>query len=67
MTRCQKCRKKSSVILTCKACNLECCSRCIDMSIHECQKTIDFINEKRKSLEDVLLNNKTKETKILTL
>jgi hypothetical protein len=65
MPRCQKCNKKSSILLECRACQLGCCSRCIDMSIHNCIKVVEYSIEKRKTLENNLMNNKTQENKRL--
>lgn len=63
MVRCEFCKKKSSVPIECKACKLNLCTRCIDMSIHNCKNIIEYCYEKRKSLENILLENKTPETK----
>jgi hypothetical protein len=65
MSRCQYCRKKGSIMLTCKACDLVLCSRCIDMTIHNCTKIDEYKTEKRKSLENTLVKNKTTENKRL--
>ena len=64
MPRCSVCRKKSSVILQCKSCVQDCCSSCIDMSIHKCKNIDDYRNNKQKQLERELSKNKTVDSKI---
>ena len=64
MVRCGFCKKKTGVPITCKACSLELCTRCIDLSIHECKKIENAVNEKKKILEDNLMKNKINNKKI---
>jgi len=64
MSRCDFCKKKSSVPIDCSACKLSLCTRCIDMSIHQCEKLEDYKNEKRALLEQTLFSNKTINSKI---
>ena len=60
MPRCEFCRKKAGLnLIQCKPCEKQLCTRCIDMSIHECDKLETYKEEKRKSLESSLLANKT--------
>jgi len=65
MPRCVFCRKKAGLnLIDCKSCEKQLCTRCIDMSIHKCEQLDKYKEEKRKSLEDYLLANKTIENKL---
>ena len=65
MGRCEFCRKKAGLnLIGCKSCEKQLCTRCIDLSIHNCDKLEKYIEEKRQSLEKSLLANKTFEKKI---
>ena len=65
MGRCEFCRKKAGLnLIDCKSCEKQLCTRCIDMSIHKCDQLEKYKEEKRKSLEESLLANKTMEIKI---
>ena len=55
MPKCNFCKKKSSCILLCKWCNLSLCTRCIDMTIHECKNINEYKTDRRKSLESNLV------------
>lgn len=66
MPRCDFCKKKNSILLECKACSGNHCPRCVDLSVHECKKTEEYVNEKRKSLETALIQNKTEVNKRLS-
>ena len=67
MPRCDFCKKKAGLnLLICKQCDSSLCTRCIDMSIHECTEIEKFKDERRKSLENTLLSNKTVTNKRLS-
>ena len=68
MPRCELCHKKAGLnLITCKFCEKELCTRCIDMSIHKCEKIDKYVEEKRKALEDSLLENKTVDKKCISI
>lgn len=68
MARCEFCHKKAGLnLIACKACEKQLCSRCIDLSIHKCDKLDKYKEDKRKSLEDYLLANKTSDNKIISI
>ena len=67
MARCKNCKKKCSCPIQCNSCKLDLCTRCIDISIHECTNLKEYIDEKRKILEEKLLSNKTIDKKITTI
>ena len=62
--RCKNCCKKFCVLLDCKSCDCSYCTRCIDMSIHDCKNIDDYKFEQRKKLKTTLENQQTKEHKI---
>lgn len=65
MPRCEFCRKKAGLnLIGCKSCEKQLCTRCIDMSIHECEQLEKYKEKKRKALENCLLANKTVENKL---
>ena len=49
MPSCINCKKKKSVCLDCKCCSKQLCTRCIDMSIHDC-KQADVKRQEHKLL-----------------
>ena len=64
MPRCEFCRKKAGLnLISCKSCEKQLCTRCIDMSIHKCEQIEKYVAEKRKILENSLLSNKTIDKK----
>jgi len=66
MPRCEFCNKKVGLsMISCNACEKHLCTRCIDMSLHKCEKIESYKEEKRKYLEISLLSNKTIENKRL--
>ena len=58
MVRCEYCKKKSSVVLPCKACQHSYCTRCIQLEIHKCANLDNVCNDDIKRLEDKLMSAK---------
>ena len=68
MPRCEFCRKKAGLnLIECKSCGKKLCTRCIDMSIHKCDQLDKYKEDKRKSLEDSLMSNKTSDKKVISI
>ena len=68
MGRCQFCRKKAGLnLIGCKSCENQFCTRCIDLSIHECDQLEKCKEKQRKNLEKSLVNNKTVDKKIISI
>ncbi len=65
--RCKNCRKKKSILLECKYCNIGFCSGCIELEIHKCKKIDECRKRKRETLETKLLSEKTIQNKIIKI
>ena len=62
--KCFSCKKKSSVGLKCKWCNIEFCSYCINIDIHLCSQSEFCKSSKQSLLSEQLEKNKTQTFKV---
>lgn len=65
--RCEYCKKKKGMLLECKNCNKELCSRCIDLTIHKCDEIDKLKKRKREELENKLMSEKIESNKIIKI
>ena len=65
--RCKNCRKKKSILLECRYCKIEFCTRCIELENHKCKKIDECRKIKRETLETKLLSEKTFKNKIIKI
>jgi hypothetical protein len=65
--KCNNCRKKKSILLECKYCNIAFCSACIELDIHKCKKINECRKRKRETLENKLLSEKSVINKVIKI
>jgi hypothetical protein len=65
--KCKNCRKKKSILLECKYCNIGFCGKCIELDIHNCKKIDECRKRKRDELENKLLSEKSIENKVIKI
>lgn len=58
MSRCTFCRKKTSIVLPCKACDCRFCTQCIQLEKHDCKKMDKAKENDRGALEEKLMSAK---------
>lgn len=67
MPRCDHCKRKNHLLLNCKWCLLDCCTKCVSFEVHEC-KGLDAMKEHNlKKLEEELHKNKTESVKLIKI
>ena len=67
MSRCNFCRKKSSIQLKCNYCSNEHCMVCRFQDIHKCENINIMKCNKQKELEKTLMDQKTVSNKVIKI
>ena len=65
--RCKFCKKKKSILLDCKYCKDEYCSKCIDIISHKCSNSDDCKKRKRDELNDRLTSERTNKSTLIKI
>tara|TARA_Y100000591_G_C21729143_1_gene643070 strand:- start:124 stop:327 length:204 start_codon:yes stop_codon:yes gene_type:complete len=65
--RCKFCKKKKSILIDCKYCKNEYCSKCINIIDHKCKNADDCKKRKRDELENKLNSEKVVADKIIRI
>ena len=65
--KCILCKKKKGILLDCKYCKKEYCSKCIDIISHKCPNLDDCKKRKRDELKDRLFLEKVESDKLIKI
>ena len=65
--KCISCKKKKGILLDCKYCKKEYCSKCIDIISHKCPNLDDCKKRKRDELKDRLFLEKVESDKLIKI
>jgi predicted nucleic acid binding AN1-type Zn finger protein len=65
--RCEYCKKKKGMLLDCRYCKNEYCSKCICLENHKCKNIEDCKKRKRNELENKLNLEKSEKNKIIKI
>ena len=63
-TRCSFCKKKQQLILACKFCLKDVCTRCIQIEMHECVNMSKCVELQKLQLKNKLYNEQVVKLKI---
>lgn len=65
--RCKFCKKKKSILLDCRYCKKDYCSKCIDIISHKCSNLDDCKKRKKNELENRLNSEKSIKTTVIKI
>ena len=65
--RCKFCKKKKGILLDCRYCKEEYCTKCIDIISHKCSNSDDCKKRKRDELKDRLFLEKVESDKLIKI
>lgn len=67
MPKCTYCKRKNHLMLSCKWCVHDFCTRCVSYEIHACPNIDDMRNFHLKTLEQRLIKEKVESLKVVKL
>lgn len=67
MPRCVCCKRKNHLMITCKWCKVDFCTKCITYEIHSCKHINDMKQDYNRHNEELLIKNRVNEVKVIKI